>query len=202
MARSDRNRYTFLARKRTIFLGGGNSTRLTMGSGRFPPPLGTLDDCDRPACDDMVSMLKKARASATTSAAPPSEEECPPKSGALGTASWTLLHSMVRRPVYYGNLKALIYVQAAWYPDNPTAADRLGMSHFFLTFARFYPCTYCAADFQENLAQQPVRTESRTALCQWLCEQHNLVNAKLGKPLYPCDMETLDQRWRKNDKCN
>ena len=32
----------------------------------------------------------------------------------------------------------------------------------------------------------------------WLCEQHNLVNEKLGKDLFKCDMNTLDERWRKS----
>jgi len=74
------------------------------------------------------------------------------------------------------------------------------MTNFFAGFARFYPCTWCAKDFQENLVKKPVQTSSRKALCQWLCEQHNLVNDKLGKPLYPCDMKSLDERWRKSSK--
>ena len=47
------------------------------------------------------------------------------------------------------------------------------------------------------------RTSSRTELCQWLCEQHNHVNAKLGKPMFDCNMKNLDERWRKssNPKC-
>ena len=30
----------------------------------------------------------------------------------------------------------------------------------------------------------------------WLCRQHNAVNAKLGKPAFPCDVAALDARWR------
>ena len=40
------------------------------------------------------------------------------------------------------------------------------------------------------------RVESREALCVWLCRQHNAVNAKLGKPPFPCDFSALDARWR------
>jgi hypothetical protein len=29
-----------------------------------------------------------------------------------------------------------------------------------------------------------------------MCEQHNQVNEKLGKPLFPCDLAVLDERWR------
>lgn len=74
------------------------------------------------------------------------------------------------------------------------------MKSFFGAFARFYPCTWCAKDFQDNLERKPVQTKSRKELCQWLCEQHNLVNEKLGKPAYSCDMKDLDERWRKSTK--
>ena len=30
----------------------------------------------------------------------------------------------------------------------------------------------------------------------WLCEMHNAVNARLGKPLFTCDVSLLDKRWR------
>lgn len=47
------------------------------------------------------------------------------------------------------------------------------------------------------------RTESRTDLCMWLCDQHNRVNQKLGKTLFECNMKNLDERWRKSSspKC-
>jgi hypothetical protein len=40
------------------------------------------------------------------------------------------------------------------------------------------------------------RIDSREAFCVWMCEQHNMVNAKLRKPTFPCDMAKLDARWR------
>ena len=63
-----------------------------------------LDDCERPACDDMVSMLKAAsdRAHKAEVDKQIKDEEkisaaiqCPPKSAELGRSSWTLLHTMV-----------------------------------------------------------------------------------------------------------
>lgn len=41
------------------------------------------------------------------------------------------------------------------------------------------------------------RVDSRASFSEWLCEQHNIVNKKIGKPLFPCTMEKLDERWRK-----
>mmetsp|Transcript_24922 Transcript_24922/g.41547 ORF Transcript_24922/g.41547 Transcript_24922/m.41547 type:complete len:87 (+) Transcript_24922:587-847(+) len=40
------------------------------------------------------------------------------------------------------------------------------------------------------------RVDSRKDLVLWMCEQHNLVNKKLHKPIFPCDMRLLDERWR------
>ncbi|KAI9912317.1 hypothetical protein PsorP6_005927 [Peronosclerospora sorghi] len=34
-------------------------------------------------------------------------------------------------------------------------------------------------------------------LFRWLCEQHNIVNRKLNKPVFVCTMENLEERWRK-----
>jgi mitochondrial FAD-linked sulfhydryl oxidase len=62
------------------------------------------------------------------------------------------------------------------------------------------PDDRCAQDFRDNLTSAPVQAETRQDLCQWLCQQHNVVNAKLGKPMFPCDMTSLDRRWRKNDE--
>lgn len=39
--------------------------------------------------------------------------------------------------------------------------------------------------------------ESRTTFSMWLCEQHNIVNRKIHKPLFECTMEKLEERWRK-----
>jgi mitochondrial FAD-linked sulfhydryl oxidase len=93
--------------------------------------------------------------------------------------------------------------KAAWYPDRPTKDDQTSMQQLIHAIAKFYPCTYCAHDFQQNLQQTPVVTTTRQELCMWLCEQHNRVNEKLGKETFPCTVQQLDQRWRKSDdpKC-
>lgn len=101
-----------------------------------------MDDCDRPACEDTVSALSAALGRVQKKGREQKErkDSCPPTSGELGTASWTLLHSM-----------------AAWFPDNPTVDDEKNMSTFMSSFAKFYPCTYCAEDFQQNIKKSPVR---------------------------------------------
>jgi len=180
-----------------------------------------IDDCDRPACDDMQSMFQKAAEASKKSKNSASQEtkkkaaanmkECPAGSSKLGRSTWTLLHSMVCGKVAFElhptslcfvSLfpSCLLLLQAAWYPDKPSPEDRSQMTAFMNSLARFYPCTWCATDFQANVAKSPPATESRTELCQWVCEQHNVVNEKTGKPIFSCDMKTLDDRWRKSDR--
>lgn len=158
------------------------------------------EDCDRPACDDTKSALSSAlnrlnknkgkdvlptaSASKQESISP---KECPPSKSVIGDSTWTLMHSMT-----------------AWYPEKPTVIQERQMSNFMEAVSIFYPCSYCAIDFQANMKESPVRTGTRKDLCQWLCEQHNMVNEKLGKEVFKCDMKSLDERWRKNSDpdCN
>mmetsp|Transcript_38972 Transcript_38972/g.93784 ORF Transcript_38972/g.93784 Transcript_38972/m.93784 type:complete len:201 (+) Transcript_38972:25-627(+) len=165
------------------------------------------DDCDRPACDDTKSALsaalqrvqgvrsvggkgkeeEDAQQSSTRETATPRGKTrdgrvaCPPTRDEIGASTWSLLHSM-----------------AAWYPNQPNSEDKRSMSNFMVALARFYPCTWCAADFQRNVDSSPPKTETRDDLCLWLCEQHNIVNDKLGKPRFRCTMDKLDERWRKS----
>lgn len=107
--------------------------------------------------------------------------ECPPSSAELGTGTWQLLHSMVRYDETResgrssANLSLSVFAfdllgltsacffalsfcfQAAWYPDEPSDTDRTSMNQFFLSFARFYPCPWCATDFQANIQSKPVK---------------------------------------------
>lgn len=150
--------------------------------------MGGGDDCDRPACDDTKSALSAAlqRVGEARVASKSTEQEstytaCPPTREEIGTSSWSLLHSMT-----------------AWYPNYPTSKDQQLMSGFMHALAKFYPCTWCATDFQHNIELSPPKTESRDDLCIWLCEQHNIVNQKLNKPLFQCTMDKLDERWKKS----
>jgi FAD-linked sulfhydryl oxidase len=168
-----------------------------MGKEGKPSPLDMFmkqqEDCDRPACEDTVNALNSAlsrlnmKSGGDEKKSVKAKVECPPSKSLLGDSSWNLLHSMV-----------------AWYPDRPTMEQQTKMKNFMEALAMFYPCSYCAADFQENQKQSPVKTETREDLCIWLCEQHNLVNEKLGKKLFKCDMKSLDERWRKSSDpdCN
>ena len=84
---------------------------------------------------------------------------------------------------------------AAYYPERPTAAQRSAAVAFLHALGALYPCEHCAEDLRADLAAAPPRAGSRAELSVWMCELHNRVNAKLGKPLWSCDLKALDARW-------
>ena len=58
---------------------------------------------------------------------------------------------------------------------------------------RIYPCAECAAHFKEVVRKYPPDVSSGLALQQWMCEVHNIVNERLGKPVFDC--ANVDARW-------
>ena len=96
----------------------------------------------------------------------------------LGRGTWTLLHRA-----------------AAQFPASPTAAERARMVAWLEAFAAVYPCADCAAHYAAMLAATPVDASSGPALAAWLCGRHNEVNARLGKPPFPCTPQALQERW-------
>ncbi len=105
--------------------------------------------------------------------------DCPLDRNELGRATWGFLHTT-----------------AANYPEKPTCEKIKKANGLLEGVADLYACTYCAEDFQENLKRQPPALSSRTEFSEWLCMQHNLVNIKLGKPEFKCNISELDVRWK------
>ncbi|KAG2186634.1 hypothetical protein INT44_002858 [Umbelopsis vinacea] len=123
---------------------------------------------------------------ATTPSAEWQRKNCPPDVEALGSSTWTLLHTM-----------------AAYYPERPAPSQMDTMKMFFEGFAQHYPCWFCKDDFQKSVAANPIQVGSRKKLSQWLCERHNEVNEKLGKPKFDCSK--VFERWLEgppNGKCD
>ncbi|TPX09615.1 uncharacterized protein E0L32_009216 [Thyridium curvatum] len=112
--------------------------------------------------------------------------DCPADVETLGRSSWTLLHTI-----------------AAQYPETPSAGQQSDIKQFMGLFSRLYPCWVCAEDFQAYLRRDPVRAGSRGEFGKWLCDAHNDVNKKLGKPIFDCGL--WEQRWRtgwKDGRCD
>ncbi|TDL23966.1 FAD-dependent thiol oxidase [Rickenella mellea] len=106
-------------------------------------------------------------------------EGCPPDVEQLGRATWTFLHTT-----------------AAYYPDRPTPRQKANMYSLLSSLPILYPCTHCAADLGENVKSHPPDVSGRVGLSRWLCERHNEVNEKLGKPIFDCSIKKTDERWK------
>ncbi|KAF6761549.1 growth factor [Ephemerocybe angulata] len=103
--------------------------------------------------------------------------DCPPDVEVLGRSTWTFLHTA-----------------AAYFPDKPTPAQRASMISLLRSLPVIYPCGWCAQDFGKDLAQNPPDVSNGKKLSEWLCQRHNQVNKKLGKPLFDC--LKVDERWK------
>ena len=95
----------------------------------------------------------------------------------LGVSTWSLLHSV-----------------AAYYPDKPTPAQQADAKIFLSTFSRLYPCHECAEDLRQDLKELPPKVSSSKEFSEWMCQLHNKVNVKLGKPTFDCSK--VFERWR------
>lgn len=105
------------------------------------------------------------------------KKDYPPDVEKLGRSSWSLLHSV-----------------AATYPETPSNKQQADLKQFLKLFGNFYPCWYCGGDFEKYMEKKEPATESQDAFGKWLCEAHNDVNKKLGKPRFDCNL--WKQRWK------
>lgn len=135
-------------------------------------------DCDETVCNEATPLQFKTTRNQSQ------KLECPPDRAKLGRAGWTLLHTT-----------------AAYFPEKPSEDDKKHYFNFFAAIPYVYPCKHCAHDFEKYLNKSPPEIESREKLCVWVCKMHNKVNQKLGKKVFPCRMNDLDKRWRKNTEC-
>jgi len=97
----------------------------------------------------------------------------------------------------------LLHSIAATYPEQPTPVEQNDVKSFMQLFAKLYPCWVCAEDFQKYIRKEEIRTTSRDDFGTWLCEAHNEVNRKLGKPAFDCSR--WQERWRtgwKDGRCD
>ncbi|SCU98015.1 LAFA_0G14906g1_1 [Lachancea sp. 'fantastica'] len=100
----------------------------------------------------------------------------PPDVEVLGKSSWTLLHAI-----------------AASYPKKPSDFQKGEMKQFMTIFSHVYPCWWCAKDFEKFIRENAPKVDSRDELGKWMCDAHNDVNRKLGKPIFDCNL--WEKRW-------
>ncbi|KAK4159650.1 ERV/ALR sulfhydryl oxidase [Cladorrhinum sp. PSN259] len=163
------------------------TTTTTTTTATQPLPKGMILDKDGKPCRSCNSgaafaawaaQTKKKIATPTTSTTPkPKRTDCPADVETLGRSTWTLLHSI-----------------AATYPRTPTPSQQNDLKSFISLFSKFYPCWVCAEDFQAYIEKEKVKAGSRDEFGNWLCEAHNEVNRKLGKPVFDCSR--WQERWK------
>lgn len=143
----------------------------------------------KPETSSASSASVGAAAGIVASAAPSYDatpDDCPPDVEQLGRSTWTLLHSI-----------------AATYPNNPSADQKNHLMNFMTSFSHLYPCFYCADDFRDYMKKEKINVTNRDEFGKWLCNAHNAVNVKLGKPTFDCNL--WKERWKdgwKDGRCD
>lgn len=87
----------------------------------------------------------------------------------LGRHTWALLHTI-----------------ASSFPSIPSEEERKNAENFLVSLASVYPCKICGKHFKEMLQNYPIKDSSREEFAYYLCDLHNKVNIRLGKPEYDC----------------
>lgn len=156
-------------------------------------PLGSCRACSSKTAFSALARSIKAPTSTTPAALKTTSPvttaptaDCPADVETLGRSTWTLLHSI-----------------AATYPTNPSSSQQNDLVGFVQLFSRLYPCWVCADDFRGYIEKDPVKAGSRGEFGKWLCDAHNDVNKKLGKPAFDCSK--WEERWRtgwKDGRCD
>ena len=141
------------------------------------------------ACTDFKSFMKVGPKKETK------VKECPPDVNEIGRGSWTLLHTM---SVYLPE-NELSTQQKSDVKNFMSILSRylepLYLSPFLIqSFFRTYPCFHCADDLKKDLKEDPPKVQTGKEYAQWLCQLHNKVNVKLGKPEFDCSK--VYDRWR------
>lgn len=177
---------------RSYALCDGNAGAHAAGKKSKAPPLPS--DCEDIVCRSKMDMMQQAFKSMQQQPHQPfapvvpakPKVECPVDKDELGRAAWALMHTT-----------------AAYFPEDPEFEEQLAAMSLMLGLSKLYPCSYCQADFEAFRKASPPDVSSREAFAKWVCELHNSVNTKLGKPTFPCEIEKLDERWRTGaPECN
>mmetsp|Transcript_24102 Transcript_24102/g.42792 ORF Transcript_24102/g.42792 Transcript_24102/m.42792 type:complete len:153 (+) Transcript_24102:3066-3524(+) len=100
----------------------------------------------------------------------------------LGQHGWSLLHAM-----------------AAYFPAEPTSAQLGHAQSFLYYFAELFPCRVCGRHFEMMLKEIPPNFTTRDEFVLYLCKLHNNVNARIEKPIFDCQLETLNLKWGGGD---
>ncbi|KAJ1630615.1 ERV/ALR sulfhydryl oxidase domain-containing protein, partial [Pavlovales sp. CCMP2436] len=93
-----------------------------------------------------------------------------------------------------------LHTVAAYYPETPSVTEKEAAVSFLRAFPVLYPCKDCAHDMAAAMEEMPPKVDTRAAFSIWMCELHNHVNERVGKPSFRCSLKELDETWRTASK--
>ncbi|KPA75109.1 putative mitochondrial 2Fe-2S iron-sulfur cluster binding domain containing protein [Leptomonas pyrrhocoris] len=96
----------------------------------------------------------------------------------LGVSGWNILHS-----------------SAAVYPYKPSQVQQTAMKNFIESWAHVYACSWCAYHMRDYVHKHPPDVRDKVSVSRYVCELHNEVSARLGKPVFDCAPEVVLRRW-------
>ena len=72
------------------------------------------------------------------------------------------------------------------YPEKPSEDDKTYYSQFFHNLQHVLPCNYCMNSYKMYIKEIPIDyfLGGRHGLVLWLYSIHNLINIKLGNPIF------------------
>lgn len=76
-----------------------------------------------------------------------------------------------------------LHMVAVNYPEQPTEKEKRDYRRFFESLVNVLPCPICGVHLAENMANNPIKLDSRNELFSWTVDIHNAVNAKNGKEI-------------------
>lgn len=88
----------------------------------------------------------------------------------------------------------LLHMMTGAFPEEITPELAKKWNTFLLLFGHFYPCKLCSSHFlkmQKELT--PFSGNKKEELMVYLCQMHNKVNERLGKPIHDCSK--VKQEW-------
>ena len=125
-----------------------------------------------------VGPKSKEKPTSTKDTKPKESKPCPPDVNEIGRSSWTLLHTL-----------------SVYLPENELSEQQQRDAGELMTIlSRNYPCNHCADDLKKDLKDDPPKVKTGKEFANWICQLHNKVNVKLGKPEFDCSQ--VYQRWK------
>jgi FAD-linked sulfhydryl oxidase len=86
----------------------------------------------------------------------------------------------------YNANRTFLHSVAAAYPKEPTLEEKQAFRNLMNSIPFMYPCKDCANHFGLLLKENPIVDTDREAVVLYVCGLHNLVNKRLGKPIFDC----------------